>query len=92
VSADVRAPQGAVGWTPRDGWAFDVAELPTHVEDGDYVLTVSADGLIRGLTAVTTAPLIALLRVEADVAELVEALRDVAEHSAQRLSGPGGDS
>jgi len=44
VSADVRAPQGAVGWTPRAGWAFDVAELPTHVEDGDYVLTVSADG------------------------------------------------
>jgi hypothetical protein len=92
VSADVRAPAGAVGWTPRDGWAFDVAALPAHVEDGDYVLTVSADGLVRGVTAVTGAPLLALLRVEADVVELVEALRDIAEHSAQRLSGPGGES
>jgi hypothetical protein len=88
----VRAPQGAVGWTPRAGWAFDVAELPTHVEDGDYVLTVSADGLVRGVTAVIGAPLLALLRVEADVVELVEALHDIAEHSAWRLSGPGGDS
>jgi hypothetical protein len=47
VSADVRASAGAVGWTPRDGWAFDVAELPTYVNDGDYVLTVSANGLVR---------------------------------------------
>jgi hypothetical protein len=84
-------PAGAVGWTPRDGWAFDVAELPTHVDDGDYVLTVSADGLVRGVTAVTGAPLLALLRVEADVAELVEALHDVAEAFAQRLAARDGD-
>jgi hypothetical protein len=91
VSADVRAPAGAVGWTPRAGWAFDVAELPTHVEDGDYVLTVSADGLVRGVTAVTGAPSLALLRVEADMVELVEALRDVAESFADRLAARDGD-
>jgi hypothetical protein len=44
------------------------------------------------MTAVIGAPLLALLRVEADVVELVEALHDIAEHSAWRLSGPGGDS
>lgn len=52
---------------------------------------VSADGLVRGVTAVTGAPLLALLRVEADVAELVEALHDVAEAFAQRLAARDGD-
>jgi hypothetical protein len=78
-------------WCPSLEGQVD-AELHTHVEDGDYVLTVSADGLIRGVTAVTGAPLIALLRVESDLAGLVAALHDIAEHFAQRLSGPGGGS
>jgi hypothetical protein len=43
------------------------------------------------VTAVTGAPLLALLRVEADVAELVEALHDVAEAFAQRLAARDGD-
>jgi hypothetical protein len=92
VSVDVHAPAGAVGWTPRDGWVYEPVDLPTRVTDGDYVLVVSADGFVRGVTAVTTAPLVAHFRLEANVAELVSALHDVAEHSAQRLAGPGGGS
>jgi hypothetical protein len=37
VSADVRAPAGAAGWTPRDGFVYEPVDLPTRVADGDYV-------------------------------------------------------
>jgi hypothetical protein len=88
----VRAPQGAVGWTPRNGFIYEPVDLPTRVTDGDYVLVVSDDGFIRGVTAVTTAPLVAVLRIEADVTELIQALYDIAEHVAQRLTERRGDS
>ena len=46
-SADdtIRAPAGAVGWTARDGFVYDVADMPTRIEAGDYVLVVSSDGV-----------------------------------------------
>jgi hypothetical protein len=43
------------------------------------------------VTAVAGAPLLALLRVDADMVELVEALHDVAEVFAERLAGRDGD-
>jgi hypothetical protein len=88
----VRAPQGAVGWTPALGWIYDVAELPTRVTDGHYVLVVSErDGTIRGISGTTTAPLVAQLRLDTEVAELVSALNDVAETFAERLAGRDGE-
>jgi hypothetical protein len=86
VSVDVRAPAGAVGWTPSTGYVFEPVDLPTRVTDGDYVLIVSADGLVKGVTPVTTAPLVAQLRLETELAEVVSALHDVAETFAARLA------
>jgi hypothetical protein len=88
--ADVQAPAGAVGWTPRTGFVYEPVDLPTRVTDGDYVLTVSTDGVIRGVTSVTTAPLVAQLRLETELSELVSALHDIAETFADRLAGGGG--
>jgi hypothetical protein len=83
----IRAPQGAIAWTPTDGWIYDVVELPTRVVDGHYMLVVSErDGVIWGVTATTTAPLAAVLRIEADLTELVLRLNDIAEFVAGRLA------
>ena len=78
----VRAPQGAVAWTPQAGWVYDHLELPQRVEGDSYVLMVSEhDGRLRGVTANDTAPLLAVLRVEADVAEIVRRLDDLADRA-----------
>jgi hypothetical protein len=73
---------------PTVGWAYDPVELPTRLVDGHYVLVVSErDGVIRGVTATTAAPLAAVLRIDADLTELVHTLNDIAEHVAGRLAG-----
>jgi hypothetical protein len=92
---EVRAPQGAVGWTPTTGWLYDVRDLPDHVDAGHYVIVVSeSDGMVR-LNSIETAPLAAVLRLETDVAELRnrvedeglrEQLVDIAEFAGARLS------
>lgn len=95
---EIRAPQGAVGWTPTLGWVYDVRDLPDHVNAGHFVIVVSeSDGMVR-LNSVETAPLAAQLRLETDMAELTnrvaeidteqlrEKLLDVAEFAAARLS------
>jgi hypothetical protein len=87
VSVDVKAPEGARGWTATTGYIHEVADMPTRVEDGHVVYTVSADGYVKGLTAFTSTPLIALLRVETELVELREALLDIAELFAGRLAG-----
>ena len=79
----IRAPQGAIAWTPTDGWVYDAVELPDHIEQGHYVVVVSErDGMVRGVTAYTTAPLVALLRVDADLAEVVERVGELGEQLA----------
>jgi hypothetical protein len=50
------------------------------VLDGHYVLVVSErDGVIPGVTATTTAPLAAVLRIDADLADMVLRLNEVAD-------------
>jgi hypothetical protein len=91
-STHVRAPEGAIAWTPTDGWLYDVADLPTRVEDGHYVLVVSErDGLVR-ISGTETAPLAAVLRIDADVTELVLSLHDIVEHAQQALARRAGDA
>ena len=92
VTADVRAPAGAVGWVPAVGFVYTVEELPTHIEDGHYALIVSErDGMVR-ISGTETAPLVSVLRLDAAVEELTSALNDVAEHFAGRLAGRGDPS
>jgi hypothetical protein len=93
--ADVRAPAGAVGWTPRSGWVYEPVDLPTRVTNGDYVLVVGErDGMVRGVTAVTTAPLVAVLRIDTELTELRDRLTQVAETAVDLLAAraPGGAS
>lgn len=74
---EIRAPQGAVGWTPTTGYVYDTRELPDHVDAGHYVIVVSeSDGMVR-LNSVESAPLAAVLRLETDVAELVARVADI---------------
>lgn len=84
MSAPVRAPS-AVGWTPAEGWVYDVAELPSRVEDGHFVLVVT-DGRVLAVSGTATAPLAAVLRIDADVTELVLRLHDIAEEAQQQLA------
>lgn len=88
----MRAPQGAIAWTPAIGWMYEPVDLRERVTAGHYVLVVSErDGIVRGLTETTTAPLSAVLRIDADVTELVLRLNDIAEYVADRLAGRTGD-
>jgi hypothetical protein len=51
------------------------------------VLVVSErDGLVR-ISGTMTTPLSAVLRIDADLTELVHTLNDIAEHVAGRLAG-----
>jgi hypothetical protein len=83
----VRAPQGAIAWTPTDGWVYDAADLPARIEDDHFVLVVSErDGMMRGVTAFTSTPLVATLRIDADLSELVLRVADLAEELAAALN------
>ena len=87
MSVDVKAPEGARGWTATTGYIHEVADMPTHIEQGHYTLVVSErDGRVR-ISGTETAPLSALLRVETELVELREALLDIAELFAGRLAG-----
>jgi len=88
MTADVTAPAGALGWVPAVGWIYEPVDLPTHVEDGHYVLVVSErDGKVR-ISGTESAPLVSVLRLDAAVEELTSALLDISEHFATRLAGP----
>jgi hypothetical protein len=82
----IRAPQGAIAWTPTDGWLYERAEMPTRIEGGDVVYVVSADGRVRGITPSMTAPLAAVLRIDADLADLVTRLNDLAEAHSDEIT------
>lgn len=75
----LRAPDGARGWAPHTGWLYSGDELAEHVDGDAYVLTVSGDGLLRGVTDHDPAPLRALLRVEVDVTEIAARIDDLAD-------------
>jgi len=78
TSEPLRAPAGARGWTPADGWLYDGDELPERVDEGP-MLVVSDDGMLRGVTRRDRAPLTAVLRVDADLAEVVARLDDLGD-------------
>lgn len=75
----IRAPQGALAWTPARGYLYEPAEVPAHVEAGELVLVVSDDGYLRGVAHYDRAPLASLLRVEGDLAEIVARLDDLGD-------------
>ena len=75
----IRAPAGAIAWTPDDGWLYHAADLPERVTAGHYTLVVSDDGHLRGVSDTQPAPLAAVLRIDADVSELVQRVGDLAE-------------
>jgi hypothetical protein len=64
---DVPAPPEAVGWTVRDGFVFDVANLHTARDVGVTTLSVE-DGMVRDVTGY--APLAAVVRIDRVVAAL----------------------
>ena len=60
--------------------------------DGDaYVLTVSSDGMLRGVTDHDPAPLRALVRVEVYMTEIVERLDDLGDTVAGLDAAEAGD-
>lgn len=73
----IRAPHRAVAWTPAGGWLYSPDDVPILVEDGDLVIVVSDDGVIRGVTNHDRAPLSAMLRIDGDVSQLVERIADL---------------
>lgn len=78
----IRAPQGAIAWTAVDGFAYDEHEVPRHVDAGELVLVVSSDGMLRGVQPHDHAPMIAVVRVEADVVEVIQRLEELAGGTA----------
>ena len=75
----IRAPQGALAWTPAEGYLYERSEIAVHVAAGSMVLVVSDDGYLRGVTERDRAPLAALLRLEGDLTEVVRRLDDLGE-------------
>lgn len=78
----MRAPQGAVAWTPEDGFLYRNDPVPVALEAGDLVLVVSDDGELRGVTPHDRAPLAAMLRVDGDLADVVTRLDEIADELA----------
>lgn len=81
AAAPVRAPDGAYAWSSLRGWLYD-PDGPSDAVEGDVILTVSSDGLLRGVLPTDRAPLSAVLRVEGDVVEVVQRLDDLADRAA----------
>ena len=77
----VRAPAGARAWTPDIGWLYEREEVPRHVEAGAVALVVSDDGWLRGVTDDDHAPLAAVLRIDGDLAEVVERIDALADRA-----------
>lgn len=84
----IRAPEGAVGWTARGGYLYERGDMPRRVVAGEMVLVVSADGMVRG---VTEPALAAVLRLDGDMAEVVQRLAEVGETVAGVDTGAAGD-
>lgn len=77
----VRAPAAAVCWSPDSGWIFDEREAQRALTDNGWALMVASDGRVH-VGEDETAPLAAMLRVDADVAELVERVGDLGDQGA----------
>jgi hypothetical protein len=87
---DVDAPEGAIAWTPGDGFISDPDQLAAALRDGLAGRIVEA-GVIRGVDG--TAPLAALIRVERQLADahdeialVYERLLDTAEYATDRFA------
>lgn len=78
----VHAPQGALAWTAMGGWRYAGDRAPSTTETGDLVLVVSDDGYLRGVTLHDRAPLIALLRIDGQLTEIVARIDQLADRVA----------
>lgn len=79
----VTAPPGAIGWSARDGWIFDQEVLQRAMKRTapDMALLVSRDGLVHGVLPHDLAPLIAVLRIETELADMTQALLDLSDRA-----------
>ncbi|MBW3605399.1 MAG: hypothetical protein KY460_10925 [Actinobacteria bacterium] len=77
----IRAPQGALAWTAPDGWLYEPTEVRSSVDAGHMTLIVDDNGWLRGVTPHDGAPLAAVLRMDADLTQLVQGLGDLAERA-----------
>ena len=89
IEQHVRAPAGAVAWSTLRGWLYEPHEA-AEVE-GDVILLVSSDGLVHGVLPNARAPLVAVLRVEADMADVVQRIDDLADRAAGMDVAEAGD-
>jgi len=78
----IRAPQGAIAWTPDLGYLYEREEVPRHVEASSVVLVVGSDGWLEGVTNHDRALLTSLLRIDADLDQLVQRLDELADRAA----------
>ena len=83
----VRAPQGALGWSPDGGWLYEPTEVRSSVDAGHMTLVVSDDGWLRGVTDHDRAPLAAVLRIDGDLVEVVARLDQLAERAEAADTG-----
>lgn len=83
VTGPIRAPAGAVGWTASAGYLFDSAELTHRATAGEVVLVVPAEGMLRGVTPDNRAPLLAVLRLDGDLVDVVTRLDDLSDRIDQ---------
>jgi hypothetical protein len=86
----VRAPEGAVAWTVRDGFVTSTDGLQAVRGEGQGVLDVE-DGMVCGVDG--SEPLAAVVRMDRDLTDaraeidsLYRRLRDIVDYADDRLS------
>ena len=76
---NVRAPQGALAWTAVHGWLYEHEMAPSPTDTRDLLLVVSEDGYLRGVAFHDRAPLVAVLRIDGDLTEIVARIDNLAD-------------
>jgi hypothetical protein len=89
-SEQVRAPQGAVAWTPELGWVFAIDSVPTMIREDQYIVLVSpVDGRAAPIPVNQLAPLIAVMRLDTELIELRWKLIDTWERAEDDFTEHG---
>jgi hypothetical protein len=83
---EAAAPEWAVGWAADRGFLGDEIGLGAARRRGVLVLNV-VDGVVRVVNDGT--PLVAVVRVDQELADLHGRLMDIAEDAAHRLTAGG---
>jgi hypothetical protein len=73
-----------VAWTPIAGWLYEADEAREMAERGPLMIAVSDDGRVH--VDQGAAVLSAVLRIDADVTELVLRLQDIADQAHEAFA------